>query len=234
MTFVVLWTNRKNLDDERVQIRYGSLYMQYEKDWWYFELLDTLRRMLLTGGLVLVAAGSVGQIIAALLVSLFFLLLTARVSPFRSELDDLLAFICNLQQLLLFVVALGLKTQEEGGGGSEGTFSNAIFVFVVNGLTIMVVVIGVLTILSIFCKQTIEKWMKRCCFSSGRHDDGDSNKVPRKNNLQKVMPKNDVEKDAKLNAHDDGDSNNVPRKNNLQKVMPKIDVEKDAKLNIKT
>jgi hypothetical protein len=200
VTFIVLWTNRKMLDDEHVQKRYGSLYMQYERDWWYFELLDTLRRMLLTGGLVLVGTGTVGQIIAATLVSLFFLLLTTRVAPFRSDLDDILAFICNLQQVLLYIVALGLKSREEGGGGSEGILSSAIFVFVVNGLTITVVVIGVLTILSIPCGEKIEKWLKRyqqCCCSSDRQDGGDSNNVPRKN-LQKVMPKNDVEKDVKL------------------------------------
>ena len=200
MTFIVLWTNRKMLDDEHVQKRYGSLYMQYERDWWYFELLDTLRRMLLTGGLLLVGAGTVGQIIAATLVSLFFLLLTTRVAPFRSDLDDILAFICNLQQVLLYIVALGLKIGEERGGDSEGILSNAIFVFVVNGLTITVVVIGVLTILSIPCGEKFEKWLKRyqqCCCSSGRQDGGDSNNVPRKN-LQKVMPKNDVEIDVKL------------------------------------
>ena len=184
VTFVVLFKNRKLLNDEQVQKRYGSLYMQYEKDWWYFELLDTLRRMLLTGGLVLAGAGTVGQIIAGTLVSLFFLLLTTRVSPFRSDLDDFLSFVCNLQQVLLYVVGLGLKSQQNGAGGtasSNGTFSNTMFVFVVNGLTITVVVIGLLTILSIPCGEKFERLLKRCQQCGGRGPSSGKN-------LQKVSP----------------------------------------------
>ena len=78
--------------------------------------------MLLTGGLILAGAGTVGQIIAGTLVSLLFLLLTTRVTPFVSDLDDALSFVCNLQQVLLYVVGLGLKTQEAGGTG-KGTYS---------------------------------------------------------------------------------------------------------------
>lgn len=140
--------------------------------------------MLLTGGLVLAGAGTVGQIIAGTLVSLFFLLLTTRVSPFRSDLDDFLSFVCNLQQVLLYVVGLGLKSQQDGAGGtasSNGTFSNTMFVFVVNGLTITVVVIGLLTILSIPCGEKFERLLKRCQQCGGRGQSGGKN-------LQKVSP----------------------------------------------
>ena len=213
MTFVVLWKHRNMLDDEHVQKRYGTLYMQYEQDWWYFELLDTLRRMLLTGGLVLAGAGTVGQIIAGTLVSLFFLLLMTRASPFRSDLDDLLAFICNVQQVLLYVVGLGLKSQQDGAGGNatnNGTFSNAMFVFVVNGLTITVVVIGLLTILSIPFGEKFERWLKTCqqcgCGGSrggGGGGGGGGERKGQRKNLQKVMPKHDVEnKDAVTRSWD--------------------------------
>ena len=215
VTFVVLWKNRTMLDEEHVQKRYGSLYMHYEKNWWYFELLDTLRRMLLTGGLVLAGAGTVGQIIAGTLVSLFFLLLTVRAAPFRSDLDDLLAFICNLQQVLLYVVALGLKSEQDGGGAgaggsSGGTFSNAMFVFVVNGLTITVVVIGVLTILSIPCGNKFERWLKKChnCGGEAGESGGENTSSTKKKHMQKVMPSKtemDLEKISTIKNWNDGE-----------------------------
>jgi hypothetical protein len=166
-----------------------------EKDWWYFELLDTLRRMLLTGGLILAGAGTVGQIIAGTLVSLLFLLLTTRVTPFVSDLDDALSFVCNLQQVLLYVVGLGLKTQEAGGTG-KGTYSSVMFVSIVNGLTISVVAIGVLTILSIPCSARFEKWLKkchRCCGGGGRNSSGSHGaKRSKKRNLQKILPSDEL------------------------------------------
>ena len=153
--------------------------------------------MLLTGGLILAGAGTVGQIIAGTLVSLFFLLLTTRVTPFVSDLDDALSFMCNLQQVLLYVVGLGLKTQEAGSTG-KGTYSSVVFVTTVNGLTLSVVGIGILTILSIPCSARFEKWLKKChqCCGGGT----------KKRNLQKVVPSDELPAaDSVRNWSDDGD-----------------------------
>ena len=150
--------------------------------------------MLLTGGLILAGAGTVGQIIAGTLVSLLFLLLTTRVTPFVSDLDDALSFMCNLQQVLLYVVGLGLKTQEAGGTG-KGTYSSVVFVATVNGLTLSVVAIGILTILSIPCSARFEKWLKKChlCCGGGTNSSGSDGAVrSKKRNLQKVVPSDEL------------------------------------------
>ena len=162
--------------------------------------------MLLTGGLILAGAGTVGQIIAGTLVSLFFLLLTTRVTPFVSDLDDALSFMCNLQQVLLYVVGLGLKTQEAGSTG-KGTYSSVVFVTTVNGLTLSVVGIGILTILSIPCSARFEKWLKKChqCCGGGTNSSDGADRS-KKRNLQKVAPSDELPAaDSVRNWSDDGD-----------------------------
>ena len=163
--------------------------------------------MLLTGGLILAGAGTVGQIIAGTLVSLLFLLLTTRVTPFVSELDDALSFVCNLQQVLLYVVGLGLKSQEAGGTG-EGTYSSVVFVSVVNGLTISVVAIGVLTILSIPCSARFEKWLKkchRCCGGGGNSSGWGGAERSKIRSLQKVLPSDELSTADSLRNWSDDD-----------------------------
>ena len=75
-------------------------------------LPHSVRRMLLTGGLVLVGYGTTGQLLAGVVISLAFLLVTTRAAPFESDADDTLSFLCNLQQLLMYIVGLGIKSEE--------------------------------------------------------------------------------------------------------------------------
>ena len=37
--------------------RYGNLFQQYEPKYWYWECIEMVRKLLLTGGMVLVADG---------------------------------------------------------------------------------------------------------------------------------------------------------------------------------
>ena len=101
--------------------------------------------MLLTGGLVLAGYGTTGQLLAGVVISLAYLLITTRIAPYKSDVDDSLAFICNLQQLLMYIIGLGLKSEQGAvDNGAASSYSDVVFTSIVNAMTIMVICIGVL------------------------------------------------------------------------------------------
>ena len=68
---VILFKNQKNLHKDncedpqaqrRIEKQYGSIYIDYKDNAYYFEIIDLLRRLLLSGGLILMGQDSVGQI----------------------------------------------------------------------------------------------------------------------------------------------------------------------------
>eukprot|EP00943_MAST-04B_sp_MAST-4B-sp1_P003134 g3134.t1 len=91
---------------------YGSLYLPYKDNYWFWECVEMWRKMILTGGMVLVAPGSSAQVLLAEVVCLIYLLLVLKIAPFRYDLDDWLAFAASLQLFLVFMAAFALKTDD--------------------------------------------------------------------------------------------------------------------------
>ena len=61
--FIVLWINRKHLHEEsaldlkshrKIKKQFGAIYEHYTEECYYYDLVDLIRRLLLTGGLILV------------------------------------------------------------------------------------------------------------------------------------------------------------------------------------
>ena len=73
------------------------------------------KKMLLTGGLVLVAPGSSAQIMMGVLIALAYLLFFVKASPYEEDNDDVLEFVCTLGILLTLLGGFALKTQPEPG-----------------------------------------------------------------------------------------------------------------------
>lgn len=70
-----------------------------------------IKKMLLTGGLVLVAPGSSAQIMLGALIALVYLLAFVKASPYEEDADDVLEFVCTLAILLTLLGGFALKTQ---------------------------------------------------------------------------------------------------------------------------
>ena len=63
---------------EQLDAELGSLYVDYEPQYYYWEVVEMLKKMMLTGGLVLLAPGSSAQIVLAILITLFYLTLVLK------------------------------------------------------------------------------------------------------------------------------------------------------------
>ena len=78
----------------------GSLYGQYETRFYYWECIEMIKKMMLTGGLVLLAPGSSAQILLGILITLVYLCLVFKVE---------LIVILTLQYKYYYVMIMNSK-----------------------------------------------------------------------------------------------------------------------------
>lgn len=116
------------------------LFENYEPRCWYFEVVECLRRLLLTAIPVLVMRDSVIQIILVMLVSLFFGSLYVGLHPFVESSDDLTASVSQWGISLTLVGALLVKTSE----GVDETALAALLILINVGVIVITVALTLL------------------------------------------------------------------------------------------
>ena len=84
-----------------------------------FEFGCTMRKMILTGALVLFGAGTTPQVITALAVCIAWFALVANTKPFGEDVDDRLAQVEALQVLFTLQLGLVLQLQAASADGTE-------------------------------------------------------------------------------------------------------------------
>jgi hypothetical protein len=109
----LLLRNRKYLRNKRV---YGSLFLQYKRQYWYYELVEMVRKALLTG-FVSVAGGPVMRAGYGTLVAGIFIVVACNCRPFHMLIDDMLQQ--GLQIVLFFVFFSGLLMEAMPEGRVE-------------------------------------------------------------------------------------------------------------------
>jgi len=91
----------------------GGLFLQYEPKYWWFELMILLNKTLMCGGLVVLAPGSPLQVLFAILIMLFHLLLVLKLAPWVSDSEDWSAFLATLGLCLLSLGAYSMMLDVE-------------------------------------------------------------------------------------------------------------------------
>ena len=103
----------------RNRVALGFLYDQYEPRFYWFEFNCTMRKMILTGALVLFGAGTAAQVVAALAVCILWLTLIANAKPFDDDVDDRLAQVEAIQILFTLLIGLVLQLQATSEQGTK-------------------------------------------------------------------------------------------------------------------
>jgi uncharacterized membrane protein YidH (DUF202 family) len=97
----------KRTDPAALQARMISfLYEAYEPQFWYWEVVETTRRLVLTAVLSVCCAGSGGQAVLALLLALLYIKLVGYYRPYLEDMDDMEAEVGQYQIFLTFLGAL--------------------------------------------------------------------------------------------------------------------------------
>ena len=89
--------------------QFGSIYGDYTEKNFYFDLVDLARRLLLTGGLILVGEQSNTQIfLGALLCFIWLMLVTVR-RPYEAYWDNVLSIVLSSQLVLIMLCGMALE-----------------------------------------------------------------------------------------------------------------------------
>ncbi len=100
----------------------GFLFAAYRSDCWYWEVVELMRKLLLTSILALIAPGSAGQVVVGLLLAFCALLFNVRLKPYAEDGLNVVSQISQLNLFFFLFVALLLKVNMDGKGDS-GFFS---------------------------------------------------------------------------------------------------------------
>ena len=104
--------NRETSSDIRLHERLKpkqALFEFYTPRFWFWEVLETVHRLLLTGVLVVIAQGTGAQIIVGVTLALFFLKLIDYYRPYTDPSVQHIRVMCQWQLYLVFFLALVLK-----------------------------------------------------------------------------------------------------------------------------
>ena len=149
LTLGILRCNRAHLYDESspkhetLMLSVGSLYSSYEPQYYYWEVVEMMRKMLLTGAVQMVGAGTSAQALFAILICLAHMLFVLRTAPFEDDVDDVLQFSSALSLSLTLLMGMTLDA-DKGGDVYDRALMGALLVTI----NIAVGVIGLLGLLS--------------------------------------------------------------------------------------
>ena len=154
--FLALRNNRKYLysagDTEAHRQRHydvvdelGTLYLQYEPKYWYWEVIIIFKKMLLTGAMTVIAAGSSAQLVIALLIVLMNLLLMLKLAPFVDEADDYLSFLTSGQMFLTLQGGLLIMTDDPIDPTYDVHFMG-IAMLAINGVGFVALIVSLMTL----------------------------------------------------------------------------------------
>ena len=108
------------------------------------ETIELIRKLCLTSILALIAPGSAGQVVSGLLIAFFMLTLNLRLKPWCNDDLNFINTVAQVNLFFLLLVALLLKVNLDGTGGSA-YFSG---------------IVGALMIVPIALPVFIKLWLK--------------------------------------------------------------------------
>jgi hypothetical protein len=142
-------TGTPDLDFTSIQF----LFKEYEPYYWWFEIFECFRRLMLTGGSVMFMEGTATQVVAGILIALLSIHVYSMCQPFIHDTDDVLAL--GAQWGIFFTLFFGLllklqlnKTDDYDQDGS----GFGVFLMIVN---IMVMLVGGFMLIFCICQSDL-------------------------------------------------------------------------------
>ena len=108
-----LWRHRQELDDDAVVARYGFLYEPYRREAFLWDIWEMLRKLLLTGVIVLIFPGKSFQVVFIALCNICFLTFLTIEKPHKPGGGRTLAFLSSFAITFTMLLGLVLKTVED-------------------------------------------------------------------------------------------------------------------------
>ena len=121
-----LWNAQDYIALVHYRSKYGQLFVYYKWNRWYFEFIELTRKILMCGGLVLFAPGSMSQVAVAVLLCTVYYVFAVNMDPMDSKLDNYLNQAASLQIILTLIIGMLLKAS---ASDTEAFTKYELFVF---------------------------------------------------------------------------------------------------------
>lgn len=117
-------TNNNNKKKKRIQsirpqrtfiityLEIEILYKSYKESFWWFEIVETSRRLLFTAALSVIGEGTIYQLIFGILLAVLYIKVYVSVNPYFSTQDGVLQEIAQFQVFLTLFMCLLLTTED--------------------------------------------------------------------------------------------------------------------------
>jgi hypothetical protein len=131
----------KKMKDKHTMLRSTQfLFKEYVPRYWWFEIFECVRRLMITGGTVFFLEGSATQVAAGILVALISIQVYATTQPYINKQDDVLAMAAQWGIFFTLFIGLLLKTKVPSDDGYNGVLGGMLIF--VNGM-VLVLAIGI-------------------------------------------------------------------------------------------
>ena len=97
----ILWKHKEDMyhEDEKIQHatqeEIGFLFHHYKKEYWYFEVVDLIRKLLLTSVVVFIYPDTPMQLVVGSLMALAIMVVYAKLSPLHNRRNDFIQIMCQ-------------------------------------------------------------------------------------------------------------------------------------------
>jgi hypothetical protein len=117
-------------EDEKRISHLEFLYQAYSPQYFWFEVVECVRRLMLSSMLILVDDGSVAQVVVAMLLSLVSVKVYGHYHPYADDDDDMLAEVAQWNLFLLLFAALLLRVDATGDDARQQQLLGWLLIFI--------------------------------------------------------------------------------------------------------
>jgi len=177
----ILFNNRELIkrtveerEDDTELMAKGFLFENYKPECWWFEIAETIRRLLLTSVLGLIEPGTDSQLATGIVISFFGFGLSCTFHPYSEKRDNWLSILSAIQIFVIMLIALVLKRREGAAkeDGEVASFDEKYLGYVLFGLFFLLIAVFLLSgIVSQFIKR---KRRRRKGLDSEQGGEGDA------------------------------------------------------------
>ena len=149
-----------------------------------------VEKMIMTGAMCVIAQGSSVQLLIAILVMLFYMLLVLKTAPYEADSEDWTAFIACVALTLTTIGGFALITDDP----TTRTYESTVLTIVLIGINVICFVLEIILVVVFDCGV-----YERCAGGGGGA--GGEKKAAKVSNSSKVVPVQEGESDIERAAN---------------------------------
>ncbi|OQR99767.1 hypothetical protein ACHHYP_04479 [Achlya hypogyna] len=139
---LVKFMKKRNLQNPSVVAGVGFIYAAYKDEFWFFEIIDLIRKLLMNGVIVFMGQGSINQVVIGLIIIFAYMSILLAVQPYKERSNNVVSSVAQMQLFVTLFAGLLIR-MNVGNAQSLNLTQVSIVIIVTNCFTIGVIAIGV-------------------------------------------------------------------------------------------